>query len=69
MKPIVLEQILAIRDTGETNMFDINAVMRIAMREGFYELMVYLTEHKKEYSKFIFTGETDDEDGDGRDSE
>jgi len=37
MEPIVREQILKVRDTGETNMFDTNMVMVIANREEFDE--------------------------------
>ena len=33
MTQTIKEQILAIRDTGETNMFDVNAVQYIANRE------------------------------------
>lgn len=53
----VKEQILAIRDSGETNMFDIRTVQYIANREGYYELVCYLEDHRKEYAHFIFTGE------------
>ena len=59
MTPKIREQILAIRDSGETNMFDVNTVMAIANREGFYELVVYLFDHKREYSQFILTGRTE----------
>ncbi len=59
MEPVVKEQILAVRDTGETNMFDVNTVMQIAIRKGFHELVVFLTEHRFEYARFILTGETD----------
>lgn len=52
----IKEQILAVRNTGETNMFDINAVQYIADREGYYELVVYLMDNRKEYSNFILTG-------------
>ena len=62
MNPTIKEQILAVRDTGETNMFDTNMVQVIANREGFYELVVYLEEHKREYSRFILTGDTSEED-------
>lgn len=51
------EQILAIRDTGETNMFDTVCVQRMAYDYGFYELVLFLEEHKKEYAHFILTGE------------
>lgn len=53
----IREQILAIRDTGETNMFDIRTVQYIANREGYYELVVYLEDHRQEYAHFILTGE------------
>ena len=53
----VKEQILAIRDTGLTNMFDIPMVQRLAYDRGFYELVWWLEEHRKEYTHFILTGE------------
>ena len=57
MKDKVKEQILTIRETGLTNMFDVRAVQRIANDMGFYELVVYLEEHRHEYARFILTGE------------
>lgn len=56
MNATVKKQIMAIRDSGETNMLDTRMVQAIANREGFYELVVYLEEHKREYVNFIFTG-------------
>ena len=53
----VRKQILAIRDTGLTNMFDAVAVQRIANDMGFYELVVFLEESRSEYVHFILTGE------------
>lgn len=53
----IREQILAIRDSGRTNMFDVNMVQRIAYESGFYELACYLEEHRGEYCHFILTGE------------
>ena len=53
----IKKQILAVRDTGLTNMFDANAVQCIAYDMGFFELVVYLEEHRREYVHFIFTGE------------
>ena len=53
----VRKQILAIRDTGLTNMFDVSTVQRIANDMDFYELVVYLEENRKEYAHFILTGE------------
>ena len=57
MSETVKKQILAIRDTGLTNMFDVSTVQRIANDMGFYELVVYLEEHRREYTHFILTGE------------
>lgn len=57
MSEAVKEQILAIRDTGLTNMLDIRTVQRIANDRKFYELVVYLEEHRREYAHFILTGE------------
>ncbi|CAB1255235.1 conserved protein of unknown function [Ruminococcaceae bacterium BL-6] len=53
----IRQQILAVRDTGLTNMFDIHAVQRIAYDMEFYELVTYLEEHRREYAHFILTGE------------
>ncbi|MFR1708885.1 MAG: DUF5049 domain-containing protein [Clostridium sp.] len=53
----VREQILKVRDTGLTNMFDLPTVQRIAHELRFNELVIFIEEHKKEYVKFILTGE------------
>ena len=52
----IKEQILAVRNTGLTNMFDTRAVQVIANEMGFYELVIFLEEHKKEYVQFILYG-------------
>ena len=57
MNEIIKEQILAIRETGMTNMFDLPVVQRLAFERDFFELMVYLDENPKEYCHFILTGE------------
>ena len=57
MTDTIREQILAIRDTGLTNMFDIPMVQRLAMDMDFFELVCYLDKHRKEYVHFILTGE------------
>ena len=53
----VKEQILAIRDTGLTNMFDVKMVQRLAFDRDYYDLVIFLEEHPKEYVHFIITGE------------
>ena len=57
MKDKMKEQILAIRDSGLTNMFDVTMVQRIAYDNGCYELVCYIEEHRAEYCRFILTGE------------
>ena len=52
----VREQILAVRDTGLTNMFDVHAVQRLATQMGYNELVCYIEENRKEYAQFILTG-------------
>jgi hypothetical protein len=37
-------------------MFDLPRVQEEAYKKGFYELVVFLNEHKKEYAEFILTG-------------
>ena len=53
----VKEQILAIRETGLTNMFDLPMVQRLAYERDFYELVCWIEDHKKEYTHFILSGE------------
>ena len=57
MTEIVKEQILAIRETGLTNMFDLPVVQRLAYERDFFDLVVYLEEHPKEYVHCIMYGE------------
>lgn len=58
MTETIREQILAIRDTGLTNMFDVPMVQRLAYDRGYYELVCYLEENLSEYAHFILTGKT-----------
>ena len=53
----IKEQIIAIRDTGLTNMFDTNMVQRLAYERNFYELVVFIEKNRKEYVHFILYGE------------
>lgn len=57
MTETIKTQIEAIRRSGETNMLDVNMVQWIANRENYFELVIYLEEHRKEYIKYLFTGE------------
>ena len=53
----IRKQMMAIRDSGETNMLDTRTVQWIANREGYYELVIYLEDNSREYWNFIMTGE------------
>jgi len=57
----VRDQILKVRDTGLTNMFDVNAVQRIAFGMDLFDLAIYLDdrENRREYTRFIMTGDTE----------
>ena len=57
MNETVKKQILAVRDTGLTNMFDLSAVQRIAYDMDFFDLVCFLEEEKASYVRFILTGE------------
>lgn len=59
--PVALEQLLEIRDSGETNMFDFNTVQRIAYDNGSYELVNWMEEHRNEYGSLIMYGAADEE--------
>lgn len=47
MNDKIKEQILAIRNTRITNMFDVNTIQRIAYEMDFYELVNFLEEDKR----------------------
>ncbi len=53
----IRDQVLKIRDSGESNMLAVNAVQRLAYERGFYELVIYIEENQKGYVHFILTGE------------
>ena len=56
MKDKIKEQILTIRETGITNMFDVRTVQRIAYEMDFYELVDFLETDRKAYVDFILYG-------------
>lgn len=53
----IAEQILEIRNSGITNMFDTTAVQHIANDRGYYELVIFIEEYKGDYARFILTGD------------
>ena len=56
MTDTIRQQILAVRATGLTNMFDLPMVQRIANDMDFFELVIFLEENRSEYVHFILTG-------------
>ena len=58
MKGKIIQDVIKVRDTGRTNMFDVYAVQRVAYELELYELVIFLEEKKnwKEYTRFILTG-------------
>ena len=52
----LFDQILTIRESGKVNMFDVPGVQQEANEREFYELVVFLEEHRKKYAEFILTG-------------
>lgn len=59
MNDKVRDQILVIRATGKTNMFDFTFVQRLAFEMGFFELLDFIETSRKSYAHFILTGEFD----------
>ena len=55
----IREQILSIRDTGLSNMFDKGAVQKLAFDREMFDLVVFIEEHPREYVEFILYGSRD----------
>ena len=56
IKDKIIAGVEFVRGTGLTNMLDSSMVQRIASDNGYYELVIFIEEHKKEYSHLILTG-------------
>jgi len=53
----IRDQIMAIRDSGATNMMDATRVQRLAFEQDFHELVIFIEENRKEYTRFILYGD------------
>ena len=53
---IAMAQLLDIRDSGLTNMFDVDMVIKISMDRNYSELLDYIFENKSDYIHLILTG-------------
>ncbi|WP_270743637.1 DUF5049 domain-containing protein [Streptococcus infantarius] len=60
MTDTIFEQIMAIRESGEINMLDVNSVQRLAFEQNFHELVDFIEEDKQVYWNFIMTGNRGD---------
>ena len=56
-RAVVKEQIMEIRDSGLTNMFDITVVQRLADQRHFFELVCFIEDQPERYFNFIMTGD------------
>ena len=54
----IRDQILAIRDSGATNMMDVTQVQRLAFEQDFHELVIFIQENRGEYIRFILYGDS-----------
>ena len=52
----VLKGIMAVRDSGLTNMLDRPVVAQLAEQMGFVEAARWIETHRKEYAEGIFRG-------------
>jgi len=57
MNAKIKEQIIEIRDTGITNMFDSKYVQKLAFERDYFELVTFIEEHCDDYIHFILYGE------------
>ncbi|MCH3998923.1 MAG: DUF5049 domain-containing protein [Lachnospiraceae bacterium] len=53
----IRQQIIAIRDSGLTNMFDLPYVQCLAFDRNYYDLVLFIEEHRDEYVHFILHGD------------
>ena len=60
MNETIASQILAVRDTGRTNMLDAKGVFETAIALGHDELADFIFCHSEAYIIFLISGEFDD---------
>ena len=57
IREVLKEQILAIRNSGQINMFDYSAVARLALKKNFFELLCFVSWNLDQYLDFIASGD------------
>ena len=55
----IRDQIMAIRDSGATNMMDAARVQRLAFDQDLHELVIFIEESRGEYIRFILYGDSE----------
>ena len=53
MNPRIKKKIIAIQESGLTNMLDTNYVQRLAHERNFFDLVIFIEDHRKDYLHFI----------------
>ena len=53
----IRDEILDIRSTGLANMMDLSYVQRLAFDRNYFDLVMFIEEHRKEYVHFILYGD------------
>ena len=56
MNETIKKQILAIRDTGKTNMFDVAMVQKLCLKRKYYDAALFIANNRKAYCEFIMFG-------------
>ena len=56
----IRDEILDIRSTGLANMLDIPYVQRLAFDRNYFDLVLFIEEHRKEFVHFILYGDGDE---------
>lgn len=51
------EQILEVRNSGRVNMLDASGVQYVANECGFYDLVCFVEERRRDYARYIMTGD------------
>ncbi len=54
----IRDQIMAIRDSGATNMMDAAHVQRLAFEQDLHELVIFIEDNCGEYIRFILYGDS-----------
>lgn len=56
----IRDEILDIRSTGLANMMDLPYVQRLAFDRNYFDLVMFIQDHRKEYVHFILYGDSDE---------